>query len=236
MNIRKLTRSMSHLANLTRSLECRLLCDWLEINGQDQVCDIGCGDSFWSQQVARRARAVFSVDYTAAACQEARTLFGDSAKVTQASAEQLPFQAQVFDKVVSFSVWMLLEDDRKALREVHRVLKPGGKLGISVDSLSLASISADFKTIQTQRYGLKRFYTHGDLDRLLADTGFRMTRFRYIGVTRLSSWLIAEQVRLGWNVNYLVPFTIPIFNLSEWGRCQGARSGHYLAVAAEKLT
>ncbi len=47
-------------------------------------------------------------------------------------AEQLPFEDESFDSVVSQFALMYFEDKPKALQEMHRVLKPGGKLAALV--------------------------------------------------------------------------------------------------------
>lgn len=50
------------------------------------------------------------------------------ATVLQVPAENLPFEANSFDFVVSTLVLCTVDDPAKALAEAHRVLKPGGKL------------------------------------------------------------------------------------------------------------
>eukprot|EP00971_Amphidinium_carterae_P171773 3405653-Amphidinium_carterae.1 len=44
-------------------------------------------------------------------------------------AEKLPFEPNTFDAVVTTTVFCSVGDPEQALREVSRVLKPGGKLG-----------------------------------------------------------------------------------------------------------
>jgi ubiquinone/menaquinone biosynthesis C-methylase UbiE len=50
------------------------------------------------------------------------------ATVVRAPAEDLPFEAQTFDHVVSTLVLCTVDDPGKALAEAHRVLRPGGRL------------------------------------------------------------------------------------------------------------
>jgi ubiquinone/menaquinone biosynthesis C-methylase UbiE len=54
--------------------------------------------------------------------------FSLPATVLRAPAEDLPFEANSFDFVVSTLVLCTVDDPAKALAEAHRVLKPGGKL------------------------------------------------------------------------------------------------------------
>jgi ubiquinone/menaquinone biosynthesis C-methylase UbiE len=53
---------------------------------------------------------------------------GSTATIVQAPAERLPFEAGSFDTVVSTLVLCGVDDQARALREVRRVLRPGGKL------------------------------------------------------------------------------------------------------------
>src|SRR5262249_55913983 len=50
------------------------------------------------------------------------------AKVLRAPAEDLPFDDGTFDTVVSTLVLCGVDDQARALREAHRVLRPGGRL------------------------------------------------------------------------------------------------------------
>jgi ubiquinone/menaquinone biosynthesis C-methylase UbiE len=53
---------------------------------------------------------------------------GTAAKVLRAPAEDLPFDDDSFDVAVSTLVLCGVDDQPRALRELHRVLRPGGRL------------------------------------------------------------------------------------------------------------
>jgi ubiquinone/menaquinone biosynthesis C-methylase UbiE len=50
------------------------------------------------------------------------------AKILRAPAEDLPFEDATFDTVVSTLVLCGVDDQERSVREIHRVLKPGGNL------------------------------------------------------------------------------------------------------------
>jgi len=62
----------------------------------------------------------------------------------ESSAEGLPFPDDDFDVVISSGVFNLIPDKRKALREVFRVIKPGGRL-MMADQVLTGHLSEDVK-------------------------------------------------------------------------------------------
>jgi SAM-dependent methyltransferase len=94
--------------------------------GAARVLDVGCGEG----QLARRAVALgleaVGIDPTEAQIIEARRRGGDVAYV-RATAEQLPIADASFDAVVMCLVIEHLEPFEPAIREMARVLEPGGR-------------------------------------------------------------------------------------------------------------
>ncbi len=101
----------------------------------DAVLDIGCGGGFDSLVAAGMVGAegrVVGIDVTAAMIDRARAhlaLLGlTNVGFQVGEAESLPFPDNDFDVVISNGVFNLTLDKEKALKEAHRVLKPGGRL------------------------------------------------------------------------------------------------------------
>jgi ubiquinone/menaquinone biosynthesis C-methylase UbiE len=99
---------------------------------QPKVLDLGCGAGHASFATAPFAREVIAFDLTAgmlevtAAAAKERGLSNIS--TTQGSVEELPFDSQQFDFVVSRYSAHHWNDVPRALQEVKRVLKPGGQV------------------------------------------------------------------------------------------------------------
>ena len=84
--------------------------------------EIGCGEGFLL--ASRHNGEKFAVDLSIEAIRQARTRA--EADFSLALAERLPFPADSFDLVTSVGVMEHFLDTGEALREIRRILKPGG--------------------------------------------------------------------------------------------------------------
>lgn len=98
-----------------------------------RVLEVGCGAGGHSALFARRGACVTAVDLTASRVRATAAKFAllgadaDDCRALQADAEALPFADASFDIVYSNGVLHHTNDTEKALDEVFRVLKPGGR-------------------------------------------------------------------------------------------------------------
>jgi ubiquinone/menaquinone biosynthesis C-methylase UbiE len=99
---------------------------------QPKVLDLGCGAGHASFATAPFAREVVAFDLTAGMLEltaaAAKERGFANLRTTQGSVEDLPFSSQEFDFVVSRYSAHHWNDVPRALREVRRVLKPGGQV------------------------------------------------------------------------------------------------------------
>lgn len=99
------------------------------------VLDIGCGPGIWTRELARRDFTTTSIDLTTTAIAITRRsleLFGLSATLLEADAENLPFADASFDGVVSHGVIHHTPRTGACVSEIGRVLRPGGVAVVSV--------------------------------------------------------------------------------------------------------
>ncbi len=104
------------------------------------VLDVGCGNGFWTVQLARRGAVVSACDLTEAACDLTRrrlALAGLAAEVRVGNAEDLPYADGTFDHVNCQGVIHHTPDTARCVAEFHRVLRPGGTACFSVYFRSL---------------------------------------------------------------------------------------------------
>lgn len=121
----------SRVGAVTERLERELV---LELAGPltgKHVLDVGCGDGSYALAAAERAAEVVCLDASVAMLEAARRrASGDGAtlRTVQAEAGALPFGDAAFDVVLAVTVLCFVEDAAAALREMSRVLAPGGRL------------------------------------------------------------------------------------------------------------
>ncbi|HEX8476455.1 MAG TPA: class I SAM-dependent methyltransferase [Pyrinomonadaceae bacterium] len=99
-------------------------------SGGLRVLEIGCGLGTDGAQFARAGAIYTGVDLTEAAVELARrrfALFGLKGEFQRADAERLEFADESFDVVYSHGVLHHTPDTARAIGEVHRVLRPGGR-------------------------------------------------------------------------------------------------------------
>ncbi len=108
----------------------RWLIDRLDLTVTDAMVDVGAGVG-GPAAFAEAEAGVHPVlsEPEVGACRAARKLFG--LPVLQAASE-LPFASASFDVAWSLGVLCTVPDQPLLLRELHRVLQPGGRLGLLV--------------------------------------------------------------------------------------------------------
>ncbi|WP_323776141.1 methyltransferase domain-containing protein [Leisingera sp.] len=99
----------------------------------DRILDLGCGNGLLTLELARAvgpAGHVTGLDASPDMLAAARSRLEGRANTTLAEgdAARLPFEPESFTKAVSVQVFEYLTDRRPALRALHTVLQPGGRL------------------------------------------------------------------------------------------------------------
>lgn len=104
--------------------------DGLDLAPGTRILDAGCGSGRNMVELARRG-TVTGLELAPASLQAARAR--DAGAVVPGSLDEpLPFDDDAFDLAVALDVLEHVEDDRAALRELRRVLAPGGLLLVTV--------------------------------------------------------------------------------------------------------
>lgn len=176
----------------------------------ERILDLGCGVGTHAFHAAKRGAHGYGVDFSPESIRIARELsaryqiFG-KVSFSVGDARQVPFGAHFFDKVVSADFFEHITDDEKdaVLREVRRVLKPGGRFVLLTPNKQREDIGASYWRLRhlflgdkipvnDLHYGL---ITRVAMERKLKSAGFTFS-FRYADITRpyLACWPLANRV------------------------------------------
>jgi SAM-dependent methyltransferase len=95
------------------------------LHADGEILEIGSGTGALLNRLRARGCRIQGVDVNASLIREGRAWFGEL-PVQQVTGTALPFADRTFDIVMSFDVFEHIPDSDAHLREVRRVLKPGG--------------------------------------------------------------------------------------------------------------
>jgi ubiquinone/menaquinone biosynthesis C-methylase UbiE len=122
------------IVGATLQIVGEMLCEAVDLRSNQRVLDVAAGNGNATLAAARRFAAVTSTDYVGALLERGK----ERAKAErlnvafqEADAENLPFADQSFDVVLSTYGVMFTPNQEQAAREMLRVCKPGGKIGLA---------------------------------------------------------------------------------------------------------
>jgi len=162
--------------------------DRLDLQPGMSLLDMGCGAGRHSFEAFRRGAQVVALDYSFSDLESVRDLFWamhetdevprtHHAQAVRGDGYQLPFADDTFDRIICSEVLEHLNDDAAAMAELFRVLKPGGRIAVSVPTWLTEKIcwtlSAEYHAPLAEG-GHLRIYTERLLRERLETTGFTL--------------------------------------------------------------
>lgn len=179
-----------------------LMLDLGLLGSGDRVLDVGAGTGETALLAAERVGptgSVLATDIAApmldVAAEALRRAGLSNVETRLMDARDLDLPSESFDAVISRLAIMLIPDRQRALAEMHRVLKPGGRLAVVVWStgernlgsflpLSIGRRHANLLPPPTDHPGMFSLGPPGLLERALIEAGFRGVSVRAVPTTR----------------------------------------------------
>jgi ubiquinone/menaquinone biosynthesis C-methylase UbiE len=157
----------------------------------EHVLDVATGTGLVAHLVATKVSpgSVIGIDLSDRMLSIARSKQGKNTQFVGMAAERLVFRPETFDLVTMGEALAYLADPTDALAEAHRVLRPGGRIAVSVQRRSLSTRAQDLffqglaplarrHYLSLPRYSSERarFGEPDVLPQLLGAAGFDVTR------------------------------------------------------------
>jgi len=156
-----------------------------------RILDIGCGTGYHM----RLAKNATGIDISEGMLKIARERGFDAKR---ADAEKLPFKNESFDTIFCFFSVLNMCNYRNAVKEMARVLKPGGLV-----LLSLSSMHDKGKFgIMKKKIRLKKLFTKKELFDIFESNGFKPEHFDSVFILQKPRWgdfspfTLKEKIRL----------------------------------------
>lgn len=211
-----------------------LVQDAIAATAAERILDVGCGPGFYVAELLERVGPqghVSGVDSSEPMLAVAARRVGDSRNVelVKSAATELPFADAAFDGAISVQVLEYVDDVALALRELHRVLRPGGRLVVwDIDWETVSMYSADPARMRRALDAWDRHLVHRSLPQTLVGS-LRQAGFADISLAG-HSFATTEftpdaygAVLVGMIANYLVGLDdFPEREAEEWAREQHA--------------
>ncbi len=164
------------------------------------LLDVGCGFGEVLSGISDTYRR-HGIDYSASNVRVARKILKDGAEVKRSSIYEIPYEAASQDVCLCLEVIEHIDDDTRAVREIVRVLKPGGLL--------IAAVPSTYYWPQYEKLiGHFRHYTRRSFEDLLRGAGFVVRDY----LSNYPNWHTAYSRRYCW-VRFL---SITLGPLTKW--------------------
>lgn len=151
------------------------------ITASDQVLECACGTGIITEAIAKRCKSVIATDFSEGMLGQARNKCGKMPNVSICKADimHLPFEDNLFDKVVAGNVIHLLDDPKGAMDELVRVCRPGGQIivptYINITVNGKTSLAA--RLLEKMGVSFKREFDEASYRTFFANMGFGQVEY-----------------------------------------------------------
>ena len=150
------------------------------IDKNDSVLECACGTGAITEEIAKKCRQVLATDFAEGMLKRASKKCRKYGNVSfrQEDITDIKCEDESFDKVVAGNVIHLLPEPEKALNELLRVVRPGGKVIIPT-YINMARDSSGFAVKFIEKLGaeFKRQFDIDSYKKFFEDKGFKDVEF-----------------------------------------------------------
>lgn len=167
------------------------------LNPNDVVLDIGCGGGMTLKRMSESLDdgVLFGVDYSDVSVQLSSELnqadvASGKLTISKGNVEELPFEDDKFDKIITVESFYFWPDPIENLKEVRRVLKPKGQFLLVADIYENGLLS-EHELENVKKYSLNN-PTREEFEEYFSKAGFSETKIHTKSGT---NWICVEGIK-----------------------------------------
>lgn len=168
----------------------------LNLHPEDDLLDVACGNGYFVRKYASRARSIAGLDLSELAVKLAtkknkERVAAGTAEFVQGKASKLPWEDGKFSAVSVMASLPGFPQPLESLKEIHRVLRPGGRLAASIE---WNAEDGKNHSKEVEKYGY-RIWSEADVRNLFKDAGFPDISITYAKGLMMPKMMIAHGVK-----------------------------------------
>jgi SAM-dependent methyltransferase len=206
----------------------------LDLRDRQSLLDLGCGAGRHAFEAMRRGAMVVALDADAAELKDVKAVGGamfesgelphGEGGVVNGDALTLPFPDETFDRIIAAEVVEHIPDDERALRELARVLRSGGRIAVTVPTRWPERVcwGLDYRYHDTPG-GHVRIYRQPELESKLERAGLMLRGSHHAHALHSPYWMLKCAVGVdntdAWPVRKYHDFLVwELTNRPRWTR------------------
>ena len=150
------------------------------------VLDCGCGTGYNLATLLRPCGRAFGFDLTPAGLAFARSA---GVPLARANMSAIPFQSGRFDLVTSFDVMQYVDEDEAVVKEMARVMKPGGGLVATASAMDM------LRGGHAGTWPERRRYTTSRMRSIVEGAGLQVRQLTYLFASLFPAMLAARVIQ-----------------------------------------